>query len=375
MDESHRHGIGWHVPYLLVVGALILLLLSNGTTRSKLRNSGTPAETDPETPEIAPKALPAESEQDTVQVFKRVSPSVVSVANKARIRGGFMGMQVYEIPRGLGSGFIWDKKGHLVSNFHVIEGASAIQVTLSDGSEYEAQVVGVAPDHDIAVLKIEAPAEKLTPIAIGTSKDLQVGQKVLAIGNPFGLKGSLTVGIVSSLGRSMRAATGVTIHDVIQTDAAINSGNSGGPLLDAAGRLIAINTAIISPSGGSVGLGFAIPVDTAREVVPQIITYGRVKRAGLGVELFPDYLARQFGVRGAIIRRVQRRGAAKRAGLRGTRGNDVGDIIVEIDGQPVRSIVELREILLAHRAGDEINVVYVRNHRKNEVTVKLRTLE
>lgn len=360
-----------HIAYLLIVIALVGLLLSDRA--SKKNTADTSSGTRQPTEITTAPALPPR-EANTVKVFERVAPSVVSVANKALV-SDFWGLRVYEVPRGAGSGFIWDEKGHIVSNFHVVEGASAIQVTLRDGTTYDAKVVGVDQDHDLAVLKIDAPNDKLVAIPLGTSHDLQVGQAVLAIGNPFGLDCTLTAGVVSSLGRSMRSATGITIHDVIQTDAAINTGNSGGPLLDSAGRLIGINSAIITPSGGSVGLGFAIPVDIASEIAPQLITYGHVKRVGLGVELFKDFVARRYRISGAIVRSVYRGSAAEKAGIRGTTSDRVGDIIVEVDEREIASSVDLRDCLINHKPGDSVKVTFVRGQHKRTVRVTLQTLE
>jgi S1-C subfamily serine protease len=275
----------------------------------------------------------------------------------------------------MGSGIVWDKKGHILSNFHVVQNASSLRVIMSNGDEYDAKVVGVDPDHDIAVLRVDAPAKKLTPIPVGTSNHLKVGQKVLAIGNPFGFDCSLSVGVVSSLCRSMRSVTGITIDDVIQTDAAINSGNSGGPLLNGAGQLIGISTAIVSPTGGSVGIGFAIPVDMVSDIVPQLIAHGKIKRAGLGIQLMPDYIARRYGIRGAVIGEVMPNGAAAKSNLRGTHERRLGDVIVKIDDTAVESSVDLREILLQHKEGDVVTIVYQRGRRKVTARVTLQTLE
>ena len=315
-----------------------------------------------------------DGERNTIDVFKRVSPSVVSVANKALVSGLF-GPQVYEVPQGIGSGFIWDREGHIVSNFHVIQNASSIEVVMKDGTSYEATVVGADADNDVAVLKIKAPYEKLIPIPAGRSADLQVGQAVLAIGNPFGFDCSLSVGVVSSLGRSMKSITGITIHDMIQTDAAINSGNSGGPLLDSGGRLIGICTAIVTPSGGSVGLGFAIPADTVASSVQQLIAKGRVERAGLGIELFPDYVAHRYNIEGVVVRTVPLGSAAARAGLRGTRNDEVGDILVQVDGKPVTSVLELRDALHTKKKGDIVDVIYRRNGKDFKTKVTLQSVE
>ena len=226
----------------------------------------------------------ASDEQNTIDIFRYSAPSVVYITSIA-LRRDFFSLNAYEIPQGTGSGFIWDKQGRVVTNYHVISDANRLEVTLADHSTWKAVLVGAAPDRDLAVLQISAPADKLRPISIGESKNLLVGQKVYAIGNPFGLDQTLTTGIVSALGREISSATGRTIHDVIQPDAAINPGNSGGPLLDSAGRLIGVNTAIYSPSGASSGIGFAVPVGEVNRVVPQIISKGKMIRPGLGITL------------------------------------------------------------------------------------------
>jgi S1-C subfamily serine protease len=238
---------------------------------------GVPAAPPPHkpTPEVHPivaRGDLAQDEQATITLFKQASPSVVYITTLARRAVGFF--DVMEVPQGTGSGFIWDEKGHVVTNFHVLQGASSARVTLHDQTEWPAELVGVAPDQDLAVLRIRAPAQKLSPILVGTSRNLQVGQRVLAIGNPFGLDFTLTTGIISALGRSISALTGRKIPNVIQTDAAINPGNSGGPLLDSAGRLIGVNTQIASPSGASAGISFAVPVDTVNRVIPELIQHG-----------------------------------------------------------------------------------------------------
>jgi S1-C subfamily serine protease len=331
----------------------------------------------------APGAAPADElsavERNTIEIYRRVSPAVVSVANRA-IFQDFFSMRLYEIPRGMGSGFVWDRKGHIISNFHVIFQASSIQVTLHGGTNYEAEVVGVDADHDIAVLRIRAPESALSPIEPGSSRDLQVGQTVLAIGNPFGLDASLSVGIVSALGRTITSLSDRQIQDVIQTDAAINPGNSGGPLLDSRGRLVGMNTAIVSPSGGYAGVGFAVPADIIKRVVPQIIEHGKVRRAGLGVQIVPDHIARDAGIEGAAVWRVVPRGAADRAGLKGlaqTDGGSIewGDVVVEVDGAPVRSVDELYSVMDRHQPGEKVRVVCVRGKERRTLEVTLQAIE
>jgi len=257
----------------------------------RLTTGGWPQLIRPAAPRAAPRPVAARGdlaadEQATIALFKQASPSVVYITTLARRLVGYF--DVTEVPQGTGSGFLWDGSGHVVTNFHVIQGASAARVTLHDGSEWTATLVGASPDHDLAVLRIAAPRQRLAPILVGRSGDLQVGQRVFAIGNPFGLDFTLTTGIVSALGRSIPSLTGRKIEDVIQTDAAINPGNSGGPLLDSAGRLVGVNTQIASPSGASAGIGFAVPVDTVNRVVPQLIAHGKLARPWLGIAAAGD---------------------------------------------------------------------------------------
>ncbi len=246
---------------------------------------------------VSPPIELGRGERDTIELFRRTAPSVTFITSIAR-RRDFFSLNVYEIPQGTGSGFVWDDAGHVVTNFHVIRGSSRAQVTLADQSTWDATLVGAAPEKDLAVLHIEAPEELLNPVQVGTSSDLQVGQRVFAIGNPFGLDHTLTTGVISALGREIDSQTDQPIRDVIQTDAAINPGNSGGPLLDSGGRLIGVNTAIVSPSGAYAGIGFAIPVDTVNWVVPELITRGRIERPTLGVELAAEQLLARLGLEG-----------------------------------------------------------------------------
>lgn len=315
----------------------------------------------------------------TIHVFERSTKSVVFITNSA-LRRDLWSLNVMEVPQGSGSGFVWDLDGHIVTNFHVIYGASTISVVLSEGSDYQAKVVGVDPDHDLAVLRIQAPRDKLFPVQLGSSRELRVGQKVLAIGNPFGLDHTLTTGVVSALGRSIKSLSERTIDGVIQTDAAINPGNSGGPLLDSAGRLIGVNTQIVSPSGAFAGIGFAVPVDMVARVVPQLIRYGKIIKPGLGVSLVHDEVAQRWGVKGVVLARVDRNGAAGKAGLRGIRETgsgriELGDIIVKLDGKAVEGVDDLTRILDGHKVGDEVTVEYVRNRKAATVTVVLQELK
>ncbi len=328
-----------------------------------------------------PVALPpelGEDERATISVFERASRSVVFIANTA-IQRDFFTLDVFEVPQGSGSGFIWDRQGHIVTNFHVIYGASTVTVTLADRTEYRAKLVGADPDHDLAVLKIQAPEEALAPLTVGTSHNLRVGQKVLAIGNPFGLDHTLTTGVVSALGRTIKSMSNRTIEGVIQTDAAINPGNSGGPLLDSAGRLIGVNTQIVSPSGAFAGIGFAVPVDMVNRIVPELIKHGRVIRPGLGVSLVPDAMARRWGIRGVVIGKISRGGAADRAGLRGVRETfggriELGDVLVAVDGKAVESVDDLMDVMEQHKVGDQVTIEYLRANRRQQVTVTLQAV-
>jgi S1-C subfamily serine protease len=315
-------------------------------------------------------------EKRTIRIYESCSPGVVSVANKAMVQDWYS-MRVYQIPQGTGSGFVWDKQGHVITNYHVIHEAAEIQVTLRDGASYEAVVVGADPDHDVAVLRIQAPEAALVPIPVGASRSLRVGQTVLAIGNPFGLDTSLSVGVVSALGRTIEAMTGRSIREVVQTDAAINPGNSGGPLLDSSGRLIGINTAIISPSGSYAGVGFAVPVDTVRRIVPELIEHGKVQRVGLGIEMIPDHIMASMQVEGVGIMRAVPGGGAAKAGLEGVRrtahgGAVLGDVIVAIGKVPVKSIDDLAAALDQYQPGDEVEVAIRRGKKRYTVTIALQ---
>ena len=328
---------------------------------------------------VAARGDLAGDEKATVELFERTSPSVVYVTNLA-LRRDVFGLNVMEIPQGTGSGFIWDERGYVVTNFHVIQGAQAAEVTLADQSRYHAELVGVEPDKDLAVLRIDAPRDRLRAIAVGTSRDLKVGQKVYAIGNPFGLDQTLTTGIISALGRQIQAATGRSIQGMIQTDAAINPGNSGGPLLDSAGRLIGVNTAIYSPGGGGfIGIGFAVPVDTVNQIVPQLITHGRVVRPGLGVVLAAEAQTRRLGIRGALIVSVRAGSGAERAGIRPTQRDEagrivLGDIIVAVDGREIEDADGLRDALEQHKVGDRVTVRVLRGRQQVDVAVQLEAV-
>jgi S1-C subfamily serine protease len=327
---------------------------------------------------ITPRGALNAEERTTIALFRQASPSVVFITTLARQRD-FFSLNIAEIPQGSGSGFIWDQEGHIITNFHVIQGASRARVTLADHSVWDAQLVGVAPDHDLAVLYIKAPKNQLRPLAIGTSADLEVGQTVLAIGNPFGLDQTLTTGIISALGREINATTGRTIAGVIQTDAAINPGNSGGPLLDSAGRLIGVNTAIFSPSGSSSGIGFAVPVDTVNRMVPQLIRQGEITRAGLGVRIGDDRVSRRLNLPGVLIIEVEKGSAAEAAGLRSTRvdakgGVKLGDVIMAIDGERIETSNDLFNAMEKRAVGETVKVTVLRGETRLSTPVTLQAV-
>ena len=325
---------------------------------------------------ITPRGNLAQDEQTTIELFRNASPSVVYITTVA-LRTDRYSLNMLEIPQGTGSGFVWDDEGHIITNFHVIQGASAARVTLSDHTTWEARLTGAAPDQDLAVLHIDAPGDRLRPIAVGISSGLQVGQKVFAIGNPFGLDQTLTTGIISALGREITSVTGRTITGVIQTDAAINPGNSGGPLLDSASRLIGVNTAIYSPSGSSAGIGFAVPADTVNRVVPQLLRHGRVVRPTIGARIADDDTARRLGLSGALVLDVFESGPAQSAGLRGT-GRDqqgrlvLGDVIVGVGTHPVASLNDLHDALVNFDVSDTIEIGFVRDGQRHSVSVTLQ---
>lgn len=320
-------------------------------------------------------------EENNIDVFKSASPSVVYITNSRMVRRqSFFNLNPQEIPQGSGSGFIWDDRGYVVTNFHVIQNASRVTVTLQDGSAWEARVVGAEPDKDLAVLHIDAPADQLSPVELGDSSLLEVGRKVIAIGNPFGLDTTLTVGVVSALGREINSVTRRQIRDVIQTDAAINPGNSGGPLLNSLGQLVGVNTAIYSPSGASSGIGFAIPVNTVKKIVPELIQYGRVQTPTLGISLFPlqyaDYYRNRWRLQGVIVLDVLEGGSPEREGMRGltesSRGIVLGDVIVAVDGTPVANEDDLLTVLENREAGDIVEVITQRDNQQRRYQIELQ---
>ncbi len=317
-----------------------------------------------------------EDESNSMDIYQQASPAVVHVTNTALIRRGVFSRNAEEIPRGTGTGFIWDENGLVVTNYHVIQGANRIVIELQDRSEWEAEIIGVAPEKDLAVLRIEAPREQLVTLPIGDSSELEVGRKVLAIGNPFGLDTTLTTGVVSAVGREIASTNSRKIRNVIQTDAAINPGNSGGPLLNSMGQLVGVNTAIYSPSGASAGIGFAIPVNTVREVVPQLISYGRLLRPIIGIELASDRWSQRYRIEGVPIVRVFPGLPAAAAGISGAyrnyRGEIVlGDIIVAIDGKDIANSDDYFSYMEKKQPGDQINLKTSRNQEERTFVLTL----
>jgi S1-C subfamily serine protease len=365
----------------LALGVVLGLFVSIGLQRALSPSEAPPVAAPAQARPVSERADLDPEEKHTIALFKGAQRSVAYITTQVE-QVDFWTRNVFEVPSGTGSGFVWDEEGHVVTNFHVVQDSDSQKVTLGE-TQYEAKTVGVARDQDLAVLRIAAPRGSLVPIRVGTSADLQVGQKVFAIGNPFGLDYTLTNGIVSALGRTIQGVSGATIFDVIQTDAAINPGNSGGPLLDSSGRLIGVNTAIYSPSGASAGIGFAVPVDTVARIVPQLIAHGRVIRPVLGVGLddrLSAYVTRRLDVEGALIREVYRGTGASDAGLRGTtlsRGGQVipGDVVQEIDGKRVKSVGDLQGRLADYKPGDTVTLVVWREGRTRTVRVRLQAPE
>jgi S1-C subfamily serine protease len=324
------------------------------------------------------KLLPVE--EKTIEIYRKAVPSTVNVSNIRLARNMFYGE--VEIPQGAGSGFVYDSVGHIITNFHVVQGGSSFVVTFhNDPKQYKAKIVGVAPEKDIAVLKLENRPTKLSPIAFGTSKELMVGQYSFAIGSPFGLDYTLTTGVISALGRKIDGIGGVKINDMIQTDAAINMGNSGGPLLDSTGQLIGMNTVIFSTTGSSAGLGFAVPADTIRTIVPQLIQHGKVIRPGLGIGIAPESMKRRIlgEDKGIIVSYVDEKGSAAQAGIRGMTQDQygrtyLGDIIINVDAQDVNNLDDIYQVLDKRKIGDEINIKYRREGKVLSTKVKLKAL-
>jgi S1-C subfamily serine protease len=317
-----------------------------------------------------------EDERNTIEVFRKAANTAVFVTQRQVVVDWWQG-KAMEVPTGAGTGFVWDDQGHIVTNFHVVLDARSVSVTLQNQKTYPAQVVGTEPRKDIAVLKIDAPKEMLTPVVLPPAgQKLEVGQKAIAIGNPFGLDHTLTTGVISALGREVSGIGGVSIRDMIQTDAAINPGNSGGPLLDSAGRLIGMNTMIFSKSGASAGIGFAVPVDTIRRIVPQLVLKGRVEQVGFGIRIDPQArIEKRLRIQGVVVLEVLPGTPAEKAGLRGltqtSEGITLGDVIVAVGEQKVKDYDDLYNILDTKKAGEKVKVKIQRGAELIDVTLEL----
>ncbi len=358
---------GW---VLVALVALVALRTLTGWGSSAPAKTALPRE-------VTPRGDLADDEASTIDLFEANAASVVHITTQERrVRRTLFSSDPVTVPKGQGSGFVWDGDGYVVTNFHVAAEASSRIVTFADGTSVSAEFVGGDPTHDLAVLRVPTRGLDLQPLNVGTSDDLRVGQKVFAIGSPFGLDQTLTTGVISGLDRAMTSVVGNVIRGVIQTDAAINPGNSGGPLLDSSGRLIGINTALVSTSGSAAGIGFAVPVDTINRIVPQIIATGHPERAMLGVRMVSDSFARRFGIRGALISEVVPDSGAAEAGLREIRETAVGvefDVIVAIDGDEVQSQADVFRILAEKQVGDVVDVEVLRDDRRVRFEVELRT--
>jgi S1-C subfamily serine protease len=351
-------------PWLLLLAGLFGAVALLGVACSR-RSEAAPRP-------VTPRGDLTAEERSNIDVFETWKGSVVYISTTDRVVD-FWTRNVMSVPRGTGSGFVWDEQGHIVTNVHVIAGAAEATVKLADGRDYPATLVGGSPAHDIAVLKIEPTGKALVPVAIGVSDDLRVGQKVFAIGNPFGLDWTLTTGIVSALDRSLDSDNGSVIRHLVQTDAAINPGNSGGPLLDSAGRLIGVNTAIYSPSGASAGVGFAVPVDTVNRVVPEIIAHGHYSPPSLDVEsddMLSRAIAREMGVEGVAVLRGE---APFRGARLGARNLVVpGDVILSVEGKEVTTSAQLAAILDDYKIGDEVRLEVWREGKRVQLRAKLK---
>ena len=319
-----------------------------------------------------------EDERNTIDVFKAAAPATVFVTQNQLVVDRYR-MRAAEVPAGTGSGFVWDTAGHVVTNYHVVDGARSLSVTLFDQSEWPAALVGGDPRKDVAVLKIDAPAERLVPIRRSEpGAELEVGQKTLAIGNPFGLDHTLTVGIISALGREVQGYGGLTIRGVIQTDASINPGNSGGPLLDSQGRLIGMNTMIYSPSGSSAGIGFAVPATIIERTVSQIVRDGKVQQVGIGVSIVDDRVARRAGIDGVVVIDTQPGSPAEQAGIKGLeqggRNVRIGDVIVAVDGKAIHSYDDLYNALDPHNPGEKVKIKLRNGDTERELELALNAV-
>jgi len=370
-SPTTAQGPARHRIHAAALAALAFLLGTAGTVL--LPEVTEAAESRP----VMPRGPLWESERATIELFENAAPSVVFISRYQMMGDPFFGLNVSEVHAGTGSGFVWDEQGHIVTNYHVAADARRLVVTFPDQSSFEAEVVGTYADKDLAVLRVQAPRTLLRPLPLGTSADLRVGQAVFAIGNPFGLDNTLTTGIVSALNREMFSPTGRKIQDVIQTDSAINPGNSGGPLLDSSGRLIGVNTMIVSSTGSFAGIGFAVPVDAVNRVVPELIKNGHYVRPGLGVALLREDLTRRHFERGVVIGRIEPLSGAEEAGLLGTyrtrRGELVfGDLILAIDGETTADADALIDTLEQYQVGTQVQVTVQRDGDTFQVPVVLQ---
>jgi len=369
-----RTDSGRHLPPLAL--AAILAVMPSSPVPA---HEGAPEARGTATPRaVTPRGDLAPDEKATIELFERSRDSVVFISTRQAVVD-FWSRNVMSVPRGTGSGFIWDDAGHVVTNFHVIRGASEASVKLVDGRSFKASLAGASPEHDIAVLKIGIGFKGPRPVPIGSSADLKVGQRVYALGNPFGLDWSLTSGIVSAVNRSLVEDDGNPLDHLIQTDAAINPGNSGGPLLDSAGRLIGMNTAIYSPSGAAAGIGFAVPVDTVNRVVTELIRTGHYVRPAMGIQVdenLNERLEAATGVEGVFVLRVAQGSTADEAGLRAARisrdGEVVrGDVIVSVNGKRIDSVARLLLAMDDYRVGDTVRLGVRRGGKLLEIPVRL----
>lgn len=361
MPESSGYWF-WRV---VAAGAVIAALLFSGERYVRLffYSADSPRP-------VASREPPVGEEARSIQIYTQTVPSVAYIfTRQGRSRSG-------ETSAGTGSGFVWDKAGHIVTNYHVVANASELGVVIDRGQVIPARVVGSAPWADLAVLELRTVPDQLTPIPVGTSADLKVGQDVFAIGNPFGLSHTMTKGIVSALDRNLPTASGREVGGVIQTDTAINPGNSGGPLIDSAGRLIGVTSAILAPSGAFAGVGFAIPVDTVNRIVPQLIKHGRAPLPGIGVRVYPEEVAARLGVEGVVIEGVAPSSSAAKAGLRGVEetGGGVGDIIIAANGTRISNVAELARELEKAGIGNTVRLTILRGGSQRDVEVVVQDI-
>lgn len=315
----------------------------------------------------------SDAERANIELFERVSPSVVQVAARSGAANPLAEDEGGGAGDASGTGFIWDNDGHVVTNNHVVQNGTEVAVRFASGEVAQTEIIGVAPNYDLAVLRIKSPRKLPPPVALGSSSDLKVGQSAFAIGNPFGLDQSLTSGIISALKRRLPTSSGREIANVIQTDTAINPGNSGGPLLDSAGRLIGVNTAILSPSGTSAGIGFAIPADIVNRVVPELIRNGRVPTPGIGIVAASEAVSTRLGVEGVIVVRTAPGSPAERAGIRGVDFNSgsLGDVIVQADGKPVHRLSDLTDQIEQVGAGKSIRIGLKRGSQSRDLNIDI----